>query len=422
MRLRRYTAVLLVAFTILFTAQPVWSQQPVVLRGSDSKDVESLLFSADGKSLYAGFDYSKEASLAKFDLAKPTAAPAVLAKSIIAVDHLFLDAAANRLICGDIGGDMKEWDLTADSLEPAASWKFSADKGLVPAITITPDGKHFVASHPQDLKIVTRGAREVVRTLKGHTKDVDSVAVSADGKYIASAGDHEKVRVWEFSGKQLGEFRITHALLAYSPAENLVAFQGVVSEADFDIHLIEVPSMKVRGKLKTGYFQLSSITFSPDGSMIAAGSEKGDVIIWNAATGQQLTKLADSAAAADEKNVWVRSLAFSADSQMLATGGKKGLIKVYPLAALKPAAKPGGAVATKPGVTPTPMPAKAGPTDFSTQTVRIWRSSNGKFSIKAKLIALAAGVASLETEDGRVLKVPAAKLGFRERKYLKELE
>ncbi len=418
---RSFFLPLLLLLVVVLARQAVAQQQPVLINGQDKK-VQSLLFSPDGKSLFVGYDYSTEASLAKFDVASPDQPPVVMAKKIIAVDHLFLDSAGNRLLAGDIGGDMLEWDLTQDGAEPDKQWKFSQEKGLVKAMAVSPDGKQLVGGHDQAVKLVDRNTREVIRTFTGHAKKVEDVAFSADGKYIASAGDHEKLRVWDTAGQQLGEYPLTHAILAYSPTENLVAYQGVVSEADFNIHLVEIPAMKERGVLKVGYFQLSSLTFSPDGSMVAAGSEKGMVIVWNAATGVQVAQLADTAADTKQKISWVRALAFSPDSKTLAIGGDHGNVKLVSLGSVKPAVKPGAMVATPAVDTPGETPAAGGPLDLSGQNVRIWRSSNGKFSIKAKLVAYENEVASLETPDGRTIKVPANKLGIRERKYLRELK
>jgi len=403
------------AITICASAS-VGAAEGVAFRGPGDEKVQTVLFSADGKTLFVGLNLSFDVSLMKFDVSQPDQEPVVLAKKMISAHHLFLDPKGGRLICGDNGGQMKEWDLTTGAVDPDREWKVVDDKGLVPALALTADGKYLVASHPQDVLVVASDTREVIRTLKGHTDDVEAVGVSSDGKYIASIADHESVRVWEFGGKQLGEFRTAHPVMAYSPTENLIAFQGVVSEAEFDIQLVEVPSLKHRGKLKVGYFQLASIVFSPDGTMLAAGSEKGAVKVWNAATGELLASFDDDAADSKDKTVWARALAFSPDSSSLAVGGYHSLTYVYPTAAFRPAGRvaAGGA---KPGQ-PTPSNTAG---DLSNQNYRIWRSADGKFSIKAKLIAFDETTASLETEDGRVIKVPQDKLGFRERKLLKEL-
>jgi len=52
------------------------------------------------------------------------------------------------------------------------------------------------------LLVVFPGAspsREVVRTLTGHTKDVNAVAVTPDGRQIVSGSDDGTVRVWDLA-------------------------------------------------------------------------------------------------------------------------------------------------------------------------------------------------------------------------------
>src|SRR5262245_27315558 len=58
---------------------------------------------------------------------------------------------------------------------------------------------------------------------------------------------------------------------------------------------------------------VSSVTFSPDGKMLATGSSDRTVKLWDVTTGQELTTL-------EGQMAQVRSVAFSPDGKMLATG------------------------------------------------------------------------------------------------------
>ena len=83
-----------------------------------------------------------------------------------------------------------------------------------------------------------------ISVLRGHTDCINSVAISPDGKYIASASDDETIRIWNTStGKALGK-----------------PFQGHTDS-------------------------VMSVTFSPDGKRIVSGSNDRTVRIWDVETG-----------------------------------------------------------------------------------------------------------------------------------------
>ncbi len=61
-----------------------------------------------------------------------------------------------------------------------------------------------------------------------------------------------------------------------------------------------------------------SVAFSPSGTLIASGSDDGEIILWNARTTQQIQSPLQG------KSGWVKSLKFSPDGQLLLAGYGNG--------------------------------------------------------------------------------------------------
>lgn len=86
--------------------------------------------------------------------------------------------------------------------------------------------------------------------------------------------------------------------------------------------------------------------------------------------------------------------------------------------------KIGGAPATSGGSSSSGTPAASGgsssnSTSASSDTMRFWTDKSGKFKVKAKLSERVGDQVRLETEDGRLLTVPVAKLSEFDQEFLK---
>jgi len=68
------------------------------------------------------------------------------------------------------------------------------------------------------------------------------------------------------------------------------------------------------------------VTWSPDGRLVASGSRKGWVKVWNGRTGDMLLHLEEA------QKGFVHGLVFSPDGRLLATGGEDEWVKVWDLA------------------------------------------------------------------------------------------
>ena len=132
------------------------------------------------------------------------------------------------------------------------------------------------------------------RRFVGHTKDVLSVAFSADNRQIVSGSRDKTVKLWN----TLGECKYTIQEEGHTEWVSCVRFSPstqapVIVSAGWD-KLVKVWSLsncKLRTNLvgHTGY--LNSVTVSPDGSLCASGGKDGIAMLWDLTEGKRLYSL-----------------------------------------------------------------------------------------------------------------------------------
>src|SRR5262249_39326522 len=91
--------------------------------------------------------------------------------------------------------------LTAGAAEPLV-WKEHEDG--VNGLALSPDGKRLASAGDDEvIKIWDPATGKVLLTLEGHEDAVNAVAFSPDGKRLASASDDGTVRIWDADGKEV---------------------------------------------------------------------------------------------------------------------------------------------------------------------------------------------------------------------------
>lgn len=152
-----------------------------------------------------------------------------------------------------------------------------------------------------------------------HSDRVESVAVSPDGKLIASSGGN--LILWDAGDgtfiKQLGG-QEHQDFIVFSPNGKILA--SCNSE---QLILWDTATGEQLKKWKGSFYGVNEIAFSPGGETLATTDINGSITIWDAASGTEIKRFA-----AHETSL---SVAFSPDGKVLASSGqdKEAPIKIW---------------------------------------------------------------------------------------------
>jgi len=149
-----------------------------------------------------------------------------------------------------------------------------------------------------------------------------AMAVSPDGRLLATADSHAKIRLWQVAdGQQLlswdGHPGWTRAL-AFSPDGKTL----ISGSDDKTVKLWDVYTGKCRQSLEGHTGWILFVAFGPQGQSIASCSEDATIKLWDASTGKCRQTL-------QGHNAWVCYLAFSSDGQILASCSVDKTIKLW---------------------------------------------------------------------------------------------
>jgi WD40 repeat protein len=175
-----------------------------------------------------------------------------------------------------------------------------------------------------DASIDGRLAASTSRT--SHRDWTTAMALSLEAKLVASASTSDygnKVRLWDASTgteRALEGHSGTVSALAFSPDGRLVAS----GSNDNTVWLWDTSTGAERRALKGHSESVLTVAFSPDGRLVASGSNDNTVRLWDASTGAERRVLKGHS-----KSVPVLTVAFSPDGRLVASGYDDSTVRLW---------------------------------------------------------------------------------------------
>ena len=148
------------------------------------------------------------------------------------------------------------------------------------------------------------------------------MAVSADGRRLATGSPEQLVRVWDISSGRLvasspERVRFLHAV-AFSPDGDLVAY----SDERGSVFLWDTSGLRPLRRLVAPDAPANALAFSPDGRTLASGHMDHTIRLWHPDIDQEVAVL-------DGHTGWVWSLAFAEHGNALVSSSRDGTVRIW---------------------------------------------------------------------------------------------
>jgi len=199
--------------------------------------------------------------------------------------------------------------------------------GPVLSVAVSPDGRQIATgSDDTTAKIWDAASGRELLTLKGHRDWIKRVAFSPDGTRLVTASHDQTARVWDVvTGRELftlkGHSGVVGSALFFPDGRRIVTGSWDTTAKIWDA---ETGRELLTLKGQTGKIW-GALAISPNGQRIATASEDSadkTPIIWDAATGRELLRLRGN-------TDLITFLAFSPDNERIATASKNKTVILW---------------------------------------------------------------------------------------------
>lgn len=161
----------------------------------------------------------------------------------------------------------------------------------------------------------------------GHYWNMAAVAVSPDGKLVATASYDQSVIIWDMESEK--ELFVVRAATPDEKWGNFITLDfstdGSLLAAGSDVgivKLIDPKSGTVKNSMETGYNTINKIEFSPDGSLVAAAGTNKLAKVWDVASAAEKLTLEGHTRSVSDLN-------FSSDNKLIVTASSDSTCKIW---------------------------------------------------------------------------------------------
>ncbi|KAK7451772.1 general transcription repressor [Stygiomarasmius scandens] len=240
--------------------------------------VRSLCFSPDGKYLATG---SEDQQIRVWDIRKKQIRN-IFAGHQQEVYSLHFSQDGRFVISGSGDRTVRIWDMMHGNSKVLVIDDSTNDAGVT-SVAISPDGQ-FVAAGSLDsvVRIWDVNTRALVDRLRGHCDSVYSISFTPDGNGLVSASLDNTIKYWDISSSSLDKRRTDEKSRVLGRHENYVLSVAVSHDGrwvasgskDRTVQILDVKTGIPECVLQGHRNSIVSVAFSSDGLLATGGGDK----------------------------------------------------------------------------------------------------------------------------------------------------
>src|SRR6185437_6587230 len=214
------------------------------------------------------------------------------------------------------------WDANTGSEQ----LRVKCEAGPANSVTFTPDDARLIFACGSKAEVVDARTGKSLFELAGHTDEVSSVAVSADGSRIVIGSDDHTARVWDAASGTLVAVLAGHTGPVSGVAISADGGLVVTASADATAIIWNVKATATpAGAIINVDQPVTAVAVSADGKRIVSGQPDGSLKIWDAATGAASDTFRGHVDA-------ITQVALSGDGRYVMSSSKDGTARIWDLA------------------------------------------------------------------------------------------
>ena len=212
---------------------------------------------------------------------------------------------------------IKLWDVDRNRVS-----NITGHQAAVRAIAINADNILASGSEDATVKLWNISTGKILKTLKGHTSEIWSIAYSPDGKLLASGSLDGTIRIWRIKTGECLKVLDDHTDWVFSVAFGSNNYSLVSTSSDGTIGLWNINTGKCQ-VIQVDKGSSQSVAFSWDGRMLASCNSEHSIKLWNS-HGECLKDLSGHTGL-------INSLAFAKGDRQLVSSSADETIAIWDL-------------------------------------------------------------------------------------------